>query len=159
MFISCVYLVKSNSHVSMFSSQTCLLFSLKVKHLLFLYTNVMPLSICPCQHGKVYLSKSDKNRKDNRLLNESLTDSMDETEDILDIDSWFDDEIQSSMIFIFISCIIALIAFVFLCFKHEKLRMIMSIYMASPNNAAALSDNPTRHRSDIFLCTSYQPFV
>ncbi len=48
---------------------------------------------------KRYISKSDKNRKDNRLLNQSLADTMDETDDILDIDSWFDDERQSSMIF------------------------------------------------------------
>ncbi len=27
----------------------------------------------------------------------------------------------------------------------------MSIYMASPNNAADLSDNPTSHKSDIFM--------
>ncbi len=99
------------------------------------------------KHGNVYLTKSDKNRKDNRLLNESLVDYMDETEEILGIDSWFDDEIQSNMIIIFISCIIALIAFVFLillCFNHDKLRKVMSIYMASPNNGAALSDNPTK---------------
>ncbi len=58
------------------------------------------------------------------------------------------------MIFIFIFCIIAIIAFIFLlflCFKPEKVSKILSIYMASPNNAAATINNPTRHRSDIFV--------
>ncbi len=61
------------------------------------------------------ITKAVKNRKVNRLLNQSLNDNMDDTDDILDIDSWFDDELQSSMIFIFISYIITLIAFVFCC--------------------------------------------
>ncbi len=41
---------------------------------------------------------------------------------------------ESSMIFIFVSCIIALLAFIlriFLCFKHENLRKLISVYMAS----------------------------
>ncbi len=79
---------------------------------------------------------------------------MDETDDMLNIDSLFDEEIQSSMIFIFISCIIALLAFLFLlflCFKHDKLRKIVSIYMASPQTATALLDNLTRHGSDISM--------
>ncbi len=104
------------------------------------------------EHKDVYLTKSDKNRKDNRLLNQSLADNMDSTDDILDNDSWFDDEILSSMIFTFISYIIALIAFIFLlflCFKHEKLRKILSFYMASSNTAAATMDNPTCHMSNI----------
>ncbi len=65
------------------------------------------------------------------------------TNEQLDIDSWFDEDVESSMIFIFVSCIIALLAFIlliFLCFKHEKLRKLISLYMASPQavNAAAL---------------------
>ncbi len=71
----------------------------------------------------------------------------------LDIDSWFDEDAESSMIFIFVSCIIALLAFillVFLCFKHEKLRKLISLYMASPQvvNAAALDS--TCNTSNIF---------
>ncbi len=57
------------------------------------------------------------------------------------------------MIFIFVSCIIALLAFillVFLCFKHEKLGKLISLYMASPQvvNAAALDS--TCNTSNIF---------
>ncbi len=77
------------------------------------------------QNDDLHLTKADKNRKDNRLLNQSRTGNMDDTDDILDIDSWLDDEIQLSMIFNFISCIIAIIAFLFLlflCYKHEQLR-------------------------------------
>ncbi len=49
----------------------------------------------------VYLTKAyKKEKKNNRLLKQSLADNMDDTDEILDIDSWFDDELQSSMIFI-----------------------------------------------------------
>ncbi len=57
------------------------------------------------------------------------------------------------MIFIFVSCIIALLAFIllfFLCFKQEKLRKLISLYMESPQviNAAALDS--TCNTSNIF---------
>ncbi len=79
---------------------------------------------------------------------------MDDTDDILDIDSWFDDEIQSSIIFTIISCIIAIIAFLFLLFlwyKHEKLRKILSFYVTSSNTAEAAMYTPSCHWSDISL--------
>ncbi len=79
---------------------------------------------------------------------------MDDNDNILDIDSWFDHDTQSSMIFTFIFCIIALVAFVFqifLCFKHEKLWRFMSFYVASPTTVATSLDNTTCHRGDIFL--------
>ncbi len=63
-----------------------------------------------------------KNGEDNLLFNRSLEYNMDD-KDILDIDSWFDEDTESSMIFICISCIIVLVAFIvliFLCFKQEK---------------------------------------
>ncbi len=69
---------------------------------------------------------------------------MDDNEDILDIDSWFDEDAQSSMIFIFLSCIIVFIAFMlvlFSCFKHEKLRRLMSLYMISPPTVNAAAEN------------------
>ncbi len=93
----------------------------------------------------IYLTKADKTRKDNKLLKQSLADNMDEADDILDIDSWFDDEIQSRMIFIFIFCIIALIAFLFLlflCYKYEKLRKILSFYLTSSITAEAPHGHP-----------------
>ncbi len=61
--------------------------------------------------NKIYLSNLDKMSKDNKHLNATFMDSMVDNNDILDIDSWFDDDVESSMIFIFLSCIIALIAF------------------------------------------------
>ncbi len=76
----------------------------------------------------------------NSLLNHSLELNMDDNEDLLDIDSWFDEDAESSMIFIFVSFIVALIAFIFLlflCFKHKKLRRFMSLYVASPQAAAS----------------------
>ncbi len=57
---------------------------------------------------------------DNKLFNESIMQTTDDAEELLDIDSWFDEDSESSMIFIFVSCIIALVAFIlllFLCFK------------------------------------------
>ncbi len=60
----------------------------------------------------IYLSKSDKLRKDNTLFNDSILLNMDNTDGLLDIDSWFDEDAKSSMIFNFISCIIALVVFV-----------------------------------------------
>ncbi len=81
-------------------------------------------------------------------------DNSKNTKEQLDIDSWFNKDAESSMIFIFMSCIIALLAFillVFLCFKHEKLRKLISLYMASPQvvNAAAL-DSTLDNTSNIF---------
>ncbi len=67
-------------------------------------------------------------------------ENMDDADELLDIDSWFDEDAESSMIFIFMSCIIALLAFIlllFLCFKHEKLRKLMSLYMTSPTAVTA----------------------
>ncbi len=77
------------------------------------------------------------------------------SDNILDIDSWFDDELQSSMIFIFSSCIIALIAFVFLlflCYKHEKMRKILTFYMISSDmQHPAATDTSPCHRSDLYM--------
>ncbi len=73
---------------------------------------------------------------------------------LLDIDSWFDEDAESSMIFIFVSCIIALLAFIlllFLCFKHEKLRKPMSLYMTSPTAITAAMDTPTCSINYIFV--------
>ncbi len=107
------YLVRPKYKISAFSSPTQPTCTLKVKHLPFLYINWMHLSTF--EDEDLYFTKADKNTKVNRLLNQSLNDNMDDTDDILDIDSWFDDKLQSSMIFIFIACIIALIAFVSCC--------------------------------------------
>ncbi len=77
------------------------------------------------KQNKIYLSNSDKLGKNNVLFNESIKENMDNTDKLLDIDSWFDEDAESSMIFMFVSCIIALLAFIlllFLHFKHEKLR-------------------------------------
>ncbi len=45
---------------------------------------------------ELQLSQEDRNKKDNRFINETLTNNMDKNNDILDIDSWFDDELQWS---------------------------------------------------------------
>ncbi len=90
------------------------------------------------QNQDMHLTKADKYKMNNKLFNQTFTNNMDDNDDILDIDSWFDDEIQSSMIFSFISCIIAIITFLFLlflCYKHEKLRKILSFYLTSSNTA------------------------
>ncbi len=87
------------------------------------------------KQNTIYLSNTDKLGKDNVLFNESIMKNMDYTDEIFDIDSWFDEDAESSMIFIFVSCIIALLAFIlllFVCFKQEKLRKLMSLYMTSP---------------------------
>ncbi len=61
--------------------------------------------------------------KDNELFNESIMDNFDNANELRNIDSWFDEDAECSMIFIFVSCIIALLAFmlfIFLCFKNKK---------------------------------------
>ncbi len=63
-----------------------------------------------------YSEKSDKLGKDNVLFNESIMENMDNTDKLLDIDSWFDEDVESSMIFLFVSCIIAIFAFILLLF-------------------------------------------
>ncbi len=87
------------------------------------------------KQNKIYLSKSDKIGQDIIYFNESIMDNSENMNEQLHIDSWFDEDAESSIIFIFVSCIIALLAFillVFLCFKHEKLRKLISLYMACP---------------------------
>ncbi len=72
------------------------------------------------KQNKIYLSKTDKIGQDIKLFNESITDNFENMNEQLDIDSWFDENAESSMIFIFVSWIIALLSFilqVFLCFK------------------------------------------
>ncbi len=57
------------------------------------------------------------------------------------------------MIFIFMSCIIALLAFillVFLCFKHEQLRKLISLYMASPQVVNVVVLNSSCNTGNIF---------
>ncbi len=152
MNISYVYLVKPaypNSSSSNPISWVCLV----------LYT-VPPISvkrldtiIGDLKENKIYLSKSDKIGQDIIYFNESIMDNSENTNEQLDIDSWFDEDSESSVIFIFVSCIIAILAFillVLLCFKHEKLRKLISLYMASPQaiNAAALDS--TRNTGNIF---------
>ncbi len=134
--------IKSN-HTAVFSDNTVP--SISVKQLDTIIGNL--------KQNKIYLSKSDKIGQDIKLFNESITANFENTNEQLNIDSWFDEDAESSMIFIFVSCIIALLAFilmVFLCFQHEKLRKLISLYMASPQvvNAAALDS--TCNTSNIF---------
>ncbi len=92
---------------------------------------------------RLHLTKADKNGKDTRALNRTLNNSMDKHDEILDIDSLFDDELQSSMIFNFISCIVSIIAFIFLiflCYKHVKLHKILSFYLTTSNTVEAATD-------------------
>ncbi len=113
------------------------------------------------QNDDLHITKANKNRMDNRLLNQSLTGNMDDTEDILDIGSWFNDEIQSSMIFSFISCIIAIIAFIFLLFLCYNMRnwkrysictWLFLILQQLPRTLLHVIEV-------IFICTSFQLFV
>ncbi len=95
---------------------------------------------------KLHLTSADKNRKDNKALNKSLNSNINKNNDILDIDTWFDDDIQSSMIFVFISSIVSIIAFIFLiflCYKHEKLRGMISYYFTTSNAVNAQMDKTT----------------
>ncbi len=91
-------------------------------------------------NNKLYLSHSDMIGKDNLLFNESIMANRVHADAILDIDSWFDDDEESNMIFVIISCLIALLAFLlllFLCFKNGQLRRLLSLYMASPQTVNA----------------------
>ncbi len=130
---------------------------------MFIVNTVSPISvkqldtiIGDLKHNKIYLSKSDKIGQNIILFNESIVDNSGNMNEQLDFDSWFDEDAESSMIFIFMSCIIGHLAFillVFLCFKHEQLRKLISLYMASPQvvNAAALNIPITRlsvHETD-----------
>ncbi len=80
-------------------------------------------------------------------------DNFENMNEQLDIDSWFDEDAESSMIFIFVLWIIALMAFillVFLCFKHEILRKLISLYKASPQVVNATALDSTCNTSNIF---------
>ncbi len=55
----------------------------------------------------MHLTNADINRDDTYCLNYSIHSIEQKDNDILEVDEWFGDEIQSSMIYIFISCIIA----------------------------------------------------
>ncbi len=70
-----------------------------------------------------------------------------------DIDSWFDDDAKSSMSFIYVPSIIQLLGFILLillCFKHEKLRKLTSLNMASPPVVNA-TDVDTSSNTGIFI--------
>ncbi len=74
--------------------------------------NVPPISIQQLdsiigdlRQNKVYLSKSDKIGQVNSFFNESIMDNQENTNKPLDIDTWFDEDAESSMIFIFVCCI------------------------------------------------------
>ncbi len=87
-------------------------------------------------------------------FNESIMQNTDDAKELLGIDSWFDEDVESSMIFIFVSCIIALVAFIlllFLCFKHERLRKLISLYMTSLTDITAPIDTTSCSTSDIFM--------
>ncbi len=104
--------------------------------------------------NKLHLTSADKNRKDNKALNKSLNNNINKNKDILDIDTCFDDDIQSSMILIFISIvsIIAFIFLIFLCYKHEKLRRMISYYFTTSNVVNAQIDKTTaKEVSYIFI--------
>ncbi len=59
------------------------------------------------------------------------------TNEQLDIDSWFEEDAESSMIFIFVSCIIALLAFILLFFFMFQTRKTqktdITLYGQSPS--------------------------
>ncbi len=100
------------------------------------------------------MSNSVKLRKNNKPFNESIMHNTDDAEELFDIFFQFDEDAESRMIFIFVSCIIALVAFillVFLCFKHERLRKIMSLYITSPTAITAAMDSTSCSTSDIFM--------
>ncbi len=77
--------------------------------------NVPPIShkqldniIGDLKQNLIYLSKSDKIGQDNEFFN----DNFENRNELLDIDSWFDEDAESSMKFV--SCIIALLTSDFL---------------------------------------------
>ncbi len=142
MNISYVYQVKPAYQTSVSPNPICQVWLVTILCHLSQLSNLDTI-IGDLRQNKIYLSKSDKIGQDIKFFNESIMDKFVNTNEQLDIDSWFDQDAEYSMIFIFVSCIIALLAFtvlVFLCFKHEKLRKLISLYMASPQvvNAAAL---------------------
>ncbi len=92
--------------------------SLNEKYLLSPFINWIVL-LSKLRKKDIFLSHSDKNREDNLLFNCSVEQNMDDNEDMLDIDSLFDEGTESSMIFSFIYCIIAFIAFIFLIFLFQ----------------------------------------
>ncbi len=81
-------------------------------------------------------------------------DNFENTNELLDIDSWFDEDAESSMIVKFVSCIIAIMSLtllIFLYFKHEKLRKLISLYMASLQVVNATAVDTSCNTSNIFL--------
>ncbi len=66
------------------------------------------------KQNKIYLLKSNKIGQDILFFNESIMDNSANTNKQLDIDSWFYEDAGSNRIYIFVSCIIALLAFILL---------------------------------------------
>ncbi len=126
----------------------------------FSENNVPPISlkqldtiISDLKQISIYLSNSDKIVQDNAFFNESIMDNIENMNKLLDINSWFDEDAESSMIFIFVSCIIALLSFIlliFLCFKQEKLRKQISLYMASPQVVNVAADDTACNTGNLF---------
>ncbi len=72
------------------------------------------------KQNKIYLLNSDKLGKYNALFNESIMEYMDNTDKLLDIDSWFDEDAESSMIFIFVSLHSSHLSCCFSCVLNTK---------------------------------------
>ncbi len=46
------------------------------------------------KQNMIYLSKSDKIGQDNAFFNESINNNFENTNELIDIDSWFDEELS-----------------------------------------------------------------
>lgn len=135
----------------------------------FITNHVLYMTITlPLKHNKVPImsiyslhtycmptNMSDKNHKDNIDMN---TNEIEMNDNILEIDSWFDVEIQSTMIFMFISGIVELVGYVliiFLCHKHEKFRKVLSFILITSGPVVGTNTIPTIH--DVINIYIYMP--
>ncbi len=85
------------------------------------------------------MSLADKNKHESTIYRNFTAENK---YSMLDIDSWFGPEIEYSMIFMFLSSIVSIIAFIILiilCYRNSKVHYALTSIMGIKNaNAAVL---------------------
>ncbi len=105
----------------------------------------------------LFLQPSDKNRENNRLLNESLENEED-SEPVDDMSTWLGSEIKYSFIFMFAGSVISVLVFgclIILCYKHGKLQQIMTYFVTTTPAEAFSGDSISNGDENMFLHMFY----
>ncbi len=105
----------------------------------------------------LFLQPSDKNRENNRLLNESL-ENEEGSELVDDMSTWLGSEIKYSFIFIFAGSVISVLVLgclIILCYKHGKLQQTMTYFVTTTPAKAFSHDRISDGDENMFLHIFY----